>query len=357
MDEIAAVEETIKILNTDEGFEVFDKAVNTALLQTSASSQADQKRRKRASEVLQQAATQTKAPRLALLAVSVKLDAFTKVKEAIDKLVVELSKQQEDEVAHRDQCIADLGVNERDTAAAEDLKTSLQTKIADLTKTVESLTADIDSTKAAIADTETQMTRASEVREAESAEYQQTISDQRLTQMILQKAVVRMKEVYAFLQQQPGAAHIATSGTHTDAGNGPARFTKYEQNAGGARVVAALETIIADSKKTEDEAIASEEDSQTAYENFMKDSNKSITKYSQSITNMSEARAKAKASLSLAETDLKQTVEKLGGLSEMLGDLHKSCDFVLDNFEARQAARAAEVDALKEANAILSGMK
>merc|ERR1719277_59038 len=122
----------------------------------------------------------------------------------------------------------------------------------------------------------------------ESADYQQSISDQRLTQMILQKAVVRMKEVYAFLQQQPGAAHIATSGTHTDAGNGPARFTKYEQNAGGARVVAALETIIADSKKTEDEAIASEEDSQSAYENFMKDSNKSITKSSQSITNMSE---------------------------------------------------------------------
>merc|ERR1719277_541451 len=191
----------------------------------------------------------------------------------------------------------------------------------------------------------------------ESADYQQTISDQRLTQMILQKALSRMKEAYAFLQQQPGAAHIATSGTHTDAGNGPARFTKYEQNAGGARVVAALETIMADSKKTEDEAIASEEDSQTAYENFMKDSNKSITKYSESITNMSEARAKAKASLSMAETDLKQTVEKLGGLSEMLGDLHKSCDFVLDNFEARQAARAAEMDALKEAKAILSGMK
>merc|ERR1719277_1001244 len=104
----------------------------------------------------------------------------------------------------------------------------------------------------------------------ESAEYQQTISDQRLTQMILQKAVVRMREVYAFLQQQPGAAHIATSGTHTDAGNGPARFTKYEQNAGGQRVVAMLETVLSDSKTMEDEAIKSEEDSQTAYEIVMK---------------------------------------------------------------------------------------
>ena len=52
------------------------------------------------------------------------------------------------------------------------------------------------------------------------------------------------KEVYAFVQQQPGAAHIATSGTHTDAGNGPARFTKYAQNAKGSRIVSMLETVM-----------------------------------------------------------------------------------------------------------------
>merc|ERR1719159_1831340 len=100
-----------------------------------------------------------------------------------------------------------------------------------------------------------------------------------MTQAILDKALARMKQVYAFLQQQPGAAHTQTSGTHTDPGNGPARFTKYEQNAGGNRVVAALEEVIADSKKTEDEAIAAEEDAQTAYENFMKESNQGITQH------------------------------------------------------------------------------
>merc|ERR1740121_2991087 len=92
-----------------------------------------------------------------------------------------------------------------------------------------------------------------------------------------------MKQVYALLQQgsaeepeQPGAAHIATSGNHTNAGNGPVRFTKYDQNAGGSKVVQAIETIIADSKKMDDEAMTSEQDVQTAYESFMKDSNKSI---------------------------------------------------------------------------------
>merc|ERR1719262_1178422 len=106
-----------------------------------------------------------------------------------------------------------------------------------------------------------------------------------------------MKAVYADLLQQPGAAHIATSGTHTDPGNAPARFTKYEQNAGGKRVVAALEEVIADSKKMEDDAVRSEEDSQSAYESTMKAQNKSIKGYLKSITNLSASLARAEQML------------------------------------------------------------
>jgi len=244
----------------------------------------------------------------------------------------------------------------------------LQTKIADLKKTIESLTKEIADTQATVAQTQESMKRASETREAENAAFQKTIIDQRLTQNILLRAVDRMKQVYALMQrqaasdaegdepEQPGAAHIATSGTHTDAGNGPARFTKYEQNAAGKRVVKLLEKVIADSKTMENEALKAEEDSQTAYENLMKDSNKLLASSFAAITNLSEAKAKANASLSMTTTDLKQTLEELEGLNAYLGDLHTSCDFLMNNFGARQEARAAEVDALREAKAILSGM-
>jgi len=47
----------------------------------------------------------------------------------------------------------------------------------------------------------------------------------------------------------------------------------------------------------------------------------------------------------------------LEGLNDTNGDLHKACDYSLKNFDTRQAARAAEIDALKEAKNILSGMK
>merc|ERR1719473_146627 len=259
--EIAAVEDTIKYLNSDEAFANFDKTVNTAFLQTGlANHQAEQATRERVTKVLKRAAEfGATTPALALLAVSVKLDAFEKVIAEIDRLVEELGKQQADEVAHRDWCIDELNANNRSTAAGYDKKANLEAKIEDLKKTITTLTDTIESHKATIAETQEQMKRAGDTREAENADYQQTVVDQRLTQAILKKALDRMKQVYAFLEQ-PGAAHTQTSGNHTDPGNGPARFKKYEQHAGGSRVVAMIEKVIADSAKMEDEAVAAEQD-------------------------------------------------------------------------------------------------
>merc|ERR1719272_2067102 len=104
-----------------------------------------------------------------------------------------------------------------------------------------------------------------------------------------------------------------------------------------------IEGIIADSVKSENEAIASEQNAQYSYETFMKD--------------MTEKRANAKVSLTMKETDFSDNQNHIEDLAATLADLHGSCDYILKNFDARQAARSAEIDALGEAKAILSGMK
>jgi len=352
--EIDAVGDTIGILNSDESFEAFDKQVAPVFLQTDAS---QQMRRNRAVSVLQRVAMQN--PKIALIAASAQLDAFTKVKELIDKMVAELKTQQQDEVAKRDWCIDELNSNKRSTDAAYDQKSSLQTQIADLTANIEKLSKDLDSSKAAVAEMMNQMKRASETREGDNAEFQVTVNDHRVMSMILTKALDRMKQVYALMQQRaPGAPHVQTSGTHTDPGNGPAKFKNNAgNNAGGGKVVAMIEEILADTRATEDQAMVSEQDSQSAYENFMKDSNKGIKQEQESISDMTGSRAQAKEELSMAKTNLGQTLDELEGLNKVNGDLHKSCDYVLKNFDVRQAARSAEMDALTEAKNILSGAK
>jgi len=281
------------------------------------------------------------------------------VKEEIDKMVVELGKQQKDEVTQRDWCIKSMNGNKLETSAAYDKKDSLTAKVSDLAQSVKSLTAEIESSTAAIAEMQTQMGRRSASREAENADYQQTVTDQRLTQMILQKVVDRMSQVYAdFLQRdgQPGAPHTQTSGTDTDPGNGPAKFKKYEENAGGKKIIAMIADVMTESKTLEETAIRGEEDAQAAYENFMKDSNKSIIKTAQKIDDMTEANAKAKADLGMAKSDFKQTMSNLDDLNTEVGDLGKSCNYLLRNFDARQEARTGEINAMNEAKNILSGM-
>jgi hypothetical protein len=363
-EEIAAVEDTIAILNSDESFDVAEQTVNkpTALLQvSSAERQAMSMRRQKASSVLREAARRSGNGQMIVLASSAQLDSFTEVKKAIDKMVTELTAQNEEEISMRDWCIENLNTNKRDETKAYDKKANEEARIADLEKTIEQLTADIKANTVAIAEMQQQMKVASEIREGENADYQQTITDQRLMQIILAKALDRMKQVYVFLQQQrgqqPGAAHIATSGTHTDAGNAPARFTTYEENASGGRVVRMLEEIIADSKKADDEAMDSEEDAQTAYESFMKSGNTEITARQTAISHMSKAKAEAEMDLLNTKSDLAATMKTLEELNDLKINLHKSCDYLLKNFDARQAARTAEINALKEAKDILSGMQ
>merc|ERR1719487_1993048 len=115
-------------------------------------SASQKERRQEAVSALQRAARLSGSPQIALLAASAQLDAFTKVKALIDKMVAELGKQQKDEVAKRDWCIDELNTNKRETTAAYDKKDSLTANTADLEKTIEKLTGDLASSKKAVED-------------------------------------------------------------------------------------------------------------------------------------------------------------------------------------------------------------
>merc|ERR1719326_98565 len=159
--EIAAVEDTIKILNDDEAFAVFDKSVNSEDQTGSAVGfiqlSEERTRRVQATSVLRRAASATNARKLALLATKAQLDAFEKVKAEIDRLVAEYKQQQKDEVDQRDECKADFAKNDRYTTKGYDKKKSTETKMADLTKSIETMTAGIDTATKEIAETKTQM--------------------------------------------------------------------------------------------------------------------------------------------------------------------------------------------------------
>jgi hypothetical protein len=116
-----------------------------------------------------------------------------------------------------------------------------------------------------------------------------------------------------------------------------------------------IQEVINDSKEIVAEATNAEQNSQTGYEEFVNNSQEGIADRNRSITNKTADRAQAEQDKATADGGLRATMKELEKLSSYNAELHKSCDFVLDNFDARQTARDEEVEALGQAKAILSG--
>merc|ERR1719215_2534010 len=134
--------------------------------------------------------------RLSTLAVSASLDSFTKIKEAMDNMVTDLKKEQEEEVKFKSYCTKEMNNNEKSTYEKTEQKEDLEALIDRLTKLIKKLQGEIATANAEIADTETAILKASQVREGENAEFQVVVSDQRATQDILNKALARLQEFY-----------------------------------------------------------------------------------------------------------------------------------------------------------------
>merc|ERR1719364_534004 len=115
---------------------------------------------------------------LASLAVSVRLDAFTKVKAAMDKMVAELTAQQKAEYEKNEVCKKELDETEDKIKVATNEKEDLDMKHTELSNELAALAADIKSLKKEVADMEVSLKEAGEQRKANNALYQQSVNDQ-----------------------------------------------------------------------------------------------------------------------------------------------------------------------------------
>lgn len=345
--EIAAVGEAIGVLTEDDARDNLGKTLS--FLQLASKRRVVSKgqlAREQASRLLLNQARKSGNTALARVAVHVRNDAFAKVREAVSKQIEDLDNENADELKHKDYCKAEFHKNDMDQIKAKRSIKDLTTSVNELESSIKSLADDISSLRAELAQMQIDMQRANQNRVAENHEFQTTIADQRATQAILKKALDRLTGFYKqqFLQmsatkQEPGAPVDAM----------PQGFGEYKANSGAGAVMTMIGSIIQDAKDMEKEATQSEQDAQEGYEEFLKTSDASTREAQRSLTNKAENKSKAESAKITAEADKKDAEADLEGLAQYEAELHSSCDFVLQNFEARQETRAAEMDALKSA--------
>jgi len=367
--ETMAVAEAIAVLTEDDARETMARSVS--LLQTSLRSRAAASARAAAAATLRDAADSMsdlddddllqawhgrrhpgmkRRAQLSALAVTFQLDTFEKVKEEIDKMVAEMRKQQEEEVKFKAYCQNELSKNAKSVFDKSELKQDLEAKLAQLETLVKKLAVEIDEAKVQIETSNIEVKKASQRREAENKEFQGVVADQRATQGILKKALIKLEDFY---KKGIGKALLLQRSAQTP----PVQFGDYKSSAGASPVIGLIEQILEDSAKLETEAMDSESSAQAEYEGFVKDSNELAKGLAQAITAKSDASASAKSETAQAAEDLDSTKGELESLSAYEADLHQQCDWSLKNFDIRQKARAQEMEAIAKAKAFLSGMK
>jgi len=344
-EEIQAVSQALAILSSDDAHDTFTSTFNFVQV-----SQKEESKRASAEQILYHVAKAVGKPRLATLATRMRLAGFEKVIEEIDGMIADLKKEKADDIKMKDFCIEALHKNEVATEMKNRDIEALQAKVEDLKAHIDELTKAIATLNSEVDEARIQLKRAGEDRELENKDFQQVVADQRETQQLLSKALNVLKGFYekSFVQAKNKAKQPAGPPP-------PPGFKTYEKSSGSTGVMGMLEQIISETKTMEADAVKAETDAQKAYEAFVKDTNASVEDKVRAIVNKSEEKATAEQDKVSTEEELASALNELQELMNENADLHKSCDFTLDNFDARQAALDQEMDGLREAKSVMKG--
>mmetsp|Transcript_55342 Transcript_55342/g.177472 ORF Transcript_55342/g.177472 Transcript_55342/m.177472 type:complete len:689 (-) Transcript_55342:47-2113(-) len=354
--ELAAVSQAISVLSTDDARDLFSRALKPmALVQTGSVGRPSG--RERATSVLVAMAAKTQQPRLAALATSLRLDSFVQVKKAIDDMVAELEREKGLEIQHRDWCTEELHANELSAERQLHTKTALASKVEGLKLSIGGLESTIETLSSEVSDLELQKQRAKEDRDLQHQDFQATVAEQREAQGLLQQALDVLRSSYAAAGPQEASLAQQALARRSAAPTPPAGFGAYKANGAGPGVLAMLERVLESAKQMEAEAMRAETAAQDAFTRLSQQTTASVAAKEASIVDRTAEKSQAERDLLQAQSELDGTAAELESLSGTATALHSSCDFVLKNFELRQAARDEEVAALRQAKAYLSGMK
>merc|ERR1712228_187965 len=96
-------------------------------------------------------------------------------------------------------------------------------------------------------------------------------------------------------------------------------------------------------------------DAQSDYNQMMKDSAAKRATDAKALTAKGAAKADMEADLQAHKGSAADGKKELMATEKYIASLHAECDWLLQYFDARKAARAGEVESLKQAKAVLSG--
>merc|ERR1719504_200407 len=401
-EDISAISEAIKVLNDDDALDLFKKPLS--LSQTSSqmgfiqkTSQSTNVLRARGMlSALMKKGSPHRAE-LALIDMSMKSRAvdFSKIMAMIDGMAKVLGEEQKDDDATKSYCDKELTKSLQDKKDSEEAIATSEAAIEEMTDESATLGDEIKRLGKEIKALDKAVAEATEQRKEEHGEFITFQTENNAALQLIEKAKNKLFKFYRPNQYKEAPKRelteeekilaasgrsdmIATSAPELIAGTTqtamtqlyaqldqftaaappppPATWDAYQKKDGKSNgVIALMDMLLKELQDGIVEAENEEKTSQKDYERLMSESQASRESMSEGIT--SKEVAKADLDSKIEATKEKKTSEEalLGNVKQTLAQLHADCDFLMENYDLRKAARSNEIEGLANAKSVLSG--
>jgi hypothetical protein len=392
-EEVAAIGEAIKILNDDDALDLFKKSA-IALPQASVflQSKSASARAQRARMVLAATSkTSAHATTLSLLEAQLKAKKvdFSKITAQIDGMIKVLAAEQQEDDDTKAFCTTEIEKAEGEKADTEEGIAASAALIDEMTESSATLASEIAALQTEIKALDKAVTEATEQRKEEHEDFITFQTENNAAVQLIEKAKNRLFKFYRpnLYKEAPkrelteeekllvasGAGDmVATVAPEMIPGTNIAAFAQLHEHAAppappetwGAYqkkdgksngVIALMEMLIKELADGITTAEHEEETAQKDYERLMSNSQETRAKNVESITTKEAAKAELDTKIEATKEKKVNQETTLDNVKQLLLDLHSKCDFIIENFDMRKAARVNEKEGLDNAKSVLSG--
>eukprot|EP00747_Dinoflagellata_sp_TGD_P140965 gnl/TRDRNA2_/TRDRNA2_176069_c26_seq4.p1 gnl/TRDRNA2_/TRDRNA2_176069_c26~~gnl/TRDRNA2_/TRDRNA2_176069_c26_seq4.p1 ORF type:complete len:659 (+),score=257.66 gnl/TRDRNA2_/TRDRNA2_176069_c26_seq4:98-2074(+) len=342
--ELLALADTIKLLNSDEALELFKKTLPSASsfmqIQVTAESM-----KARVMSMLKEMRHKSKhRPDLDFIALALrgKKVGFDKVIKMIDEYIVTLKEEGKADEEEKAYC-------EKEFDTADDKKKEFVRAISDIETSIDkgkdALTTtetEIEAVSDGIRALDKQVSEATEQRQEENEDFKALVAGNTAAKDLLTMAKARLEKFYK------GSAALLQTSTETETSS-----SDQHHDSGG--VIGMIDEIIKEIELEMTTAEAEEKNAQEDYETFMADSKDKRSEDTKMLEEKEAAKADLETKLGEDHAAKKSAEKELTNVEQYILSLHAKCDFILQYFEERKTARASEMDALGKAKDVLNG--
>jgi len=348
-EELAAIDQALAVLTSEESKAIFKASHETMFLQIAH--QTAKPAREQAFNILKSVSVKTSSLRLAAIASTVATGwHFDAVIADIDKMITALREEEKADIEHKDWCEAQQSAANSKNENLEYDKEQLGQKKERAENKKAELEAEVEATEAEMADIEKAMQDAKDTRIKETEAFKKALKDDADAVMLIGKAIEALDGFYnkALLQQPEYKANEDTA---------PETFSgDYEgRKSEGGGVIAILSMIKEDIENEMKHARKDEAEDMAAYEKLRAESQASLTALEEKKVSLNQDIAGKMRDIAGVEAVLEDKENSKTATDDLLKSLKPNCDWIARTFDMRMEKRKAEMEGLTNAKGVLAG--